>query len=212
MSSSVDLAAFVGVSAIVIVTPGQDTALLLRNALAGGRAAGLATALGVALGQACWTVAASVGLAAVLVASEPAFLLLKVAGAAYLGWLGLESLARGLRGSRPALRGAPTVSAMSPWRAARQGLLSNLGNPKMAVFFASLLPQFIDDAGASPLHASMALGLLFCTLTFSWLSLYAFLVGSAKRALQRPAVRRTLDAVMGAALVALAWRLALSER
>ena len=81
---------FLGVSALVICTPGQDTALTVRNALSGGRASGVATAAGVALGQVAWTVAASVGIAAVLATSEPAFLALRLAGAAYLVFLGAQ--------------------------------------------------------------------------------------------------------------------------
>ena len=91
------LAAFLAVSAVVICTPGQDTALTIRSTLAGGRAAGIATAAGVALGQAVWTLAASAGIVTLLTASEPAFRALKLAGAAYLVWLGALSLYSALR-------------------------------------------------------------------------------------------------------------------
>ena len=91
-----DLLAFVAVSAVVICTPGQDTALLVRNTLAGGRSSGIATAGGVTLGIALWAVAASAGLAALLQASEPVFEALKLAGAAYLAYLGAQSLRRAL--------------------------------------------------------------------------------------------------------------------
>ncbi|HEX6701220.1 MAG TPA: LysE family translocator, partial [Gaiellaceae bacterium] len=131
------LAAFVGVSLLVIVTPGQDTALTIRNSIRGGRRSGLLTAAGVASGQACWTVAASAGLAALLTASERVFLALRIAGAAYLVYLGARTLLDALR-SR-AHEPSATVRASAPFR---QGLLSNLGNPKMGVFFTSLLPQF----------------------------------------------------------------------
>ena len=87
-----ELLAFLGISALVIVTPGQDTALTIRNTLAGGRRAGSFTALGVSTGQAVWTLAASAGVAALLVASEPAFIALKLAGAAYLVFLGAQAL------------------------------------------------------------------------------------------------------------------------
>ena len=194
------LAAFVAVSAVVICTPGQDTALTIRNTLGGGRRSGVATAAGVALGQAVWTLAASAGLVALLSASEPAFRALKLAGAAYLVYLGAHSLYAALRrrerADRPRGEGAP------PPRALRQGVLSNLGNPKMAVFFASLLPQFGDS-----FLALLALGLLFCTLTFAWLTFYAFAVDRLRRLLGGP-VRRVLDAITGAVLVALGIRLA----
>ena len=92
-----ELAAFLGIAILVIVTPGQDTALTIRNSLLAGRSGGAATALGVSAGQACWTVATSIGLAALLVASEPVFVALKFAGAAYLVYLGLNALRHAIR-------------------------------------------------------------------------------------------------------------------
>jgi len=193
------LAAFFAVSALVIVTPGQDTALTIRNALLGGRRGGVFTAGGVASGQAVWTVAASAGVAALLRASEPAFLAVRLAGAAYLVYLGVQTLLR--RGEVRPLAGG------SARRAFRQGLLSNLGNPKMAVFFMSLLPQF-----ATSFSAGLVLGLVFCSMTFVWLTGYAFAVAKAGGVLRRPRVRRALDRVTGAVLVAFGLRLAAESR
>jgi threonine/homoserine/homoserine lactone efflux protein len=192
-----ELAAFLGIAILVIVTPGQDTALTIRNSLLGGRRGGVRTAIGVAAGQACWTVAASAGIAALLVASKPVFQALKLAGAAYLVWLGLHALRDAVRGRRPDVAASPTDSAF------RQGLLSNLGNPKMAVFFTSLLPQF-----ASSFCGLLALGLLFCSLTLAWLSAYSLAVARAGDLLRRPRIRRSLDAVTGTLLVAFGIRLA----
>ena len=94
------LAAFVGIAALVIVTPGQDTALTIRNTLVGGRRGGVRTVLGVASGNAVWTLAASAGIAAIVAASEPAFLALRLAGAAYLVFLGAQTLVAALRGGK----------------------------------------------------------------------------------------------------------------
>jgi threonine/homoserine/homoserine lactone efflux protein len=199
------LAAFLAVSAIVIVTPGQDTALTIRNSLLGGRATGFATALGVSAGQAVWTLAASAGLAALLVASEPAFVALKLAGAAYLVYLGAQSLVAAFRGRPRAHAGARSAA---PGVAFRQGVLSNLGNPKMAVFFSSLLPQF----GGTSFAGLLALGLVFCTLTLVWLSAYAVAVARAGDVLRRPRIRRTLDAATGLVLTAFGIRLATERR
>jgi threonine/homoserine/homoserine lactone efflux protein len=199
------LAAFLAVSAIVIVTPGQDTALTIRNSLLGGRSAGLATALGVSAGQAVWTLAASAGLAALLVASEPAFMALKLIGAAYLVYLGAQSLLAALRGRSRAHTGARSAA---PAVAFRQGVLSNLGNPKMAVFFSSLLPQF----GGTSFASLLALGLLFCTLTLVWLAAYAVAVARAGDVLRRPRIRRALDAATGLVLTAFGIRLATERR
>jgi threonine/homoserine/homoserine lactone efflux protein len=198
-----ELLAFIGVAAVVIVTPGQDTALTIRNTLAGGRAAGFRTAVGVVAGQAVWALAASLGVAALIVASEPAFVALKFAGAAYLVFLGGQALLAAVRGRA---HGGEAVAAGG--RELRQGLLSNLGNPKMAVFFTSLLPQF----GGESFGALLALGLVFCGLTFAWLSAYAAAVAKAGDVLRRPAIRRVLDAVAGIVLVSLGLRLATERR
>jgi threonine/homoserine/homoserine lactone efflux protein len=201
--------AFVAVSALVICTPGQDTALTIRNTLAGGRRTGVATAGGVALGQTVWTVAASAGVVALLTASEPVFRTVKLVGAAYLVYLGAQSLwaARTKRAHEGRLRGSTPLSAT---RALRQGVLSNLGNPKMAVFFASLLPQFAPEGDAT-FVALLALGILFCSMTFVWLCCYAVAVARIGRLLTGTA-RRMLDAVTGVVLVALGMRLATEER
>jgi threonine/homoserine/homoserine lactone efflux protein len=208
-----ELVAFVAVAAVVIVTPGQDTALTIRNTLVGGRRAGMATAAGVASGQAVWTVAASAGVAALIVASEPAFVALKLAGAAYLVALGLQTLYGAIRGGgRERTRGPRSQEPrLTPRGALRQGFLSNLANPKMAIFFTSLLPQFAPaDGPAFPVL--LAFGLLFCAMTFGWLCAYATAVARARNLLARPRVRRTLDAVMGTALVGFGARLAAQQR
>ena len=209
--------AFVAVSAVVICTPGQDTALTIRNTLTGGRRSGIATAGGVAAGQAVWTVAASAGVVALLTASEPVFRALKLAGAAYLVYLGAHSLLAAIRGRSAAipcddqLQDSPRpAKTLAPARALRQGVFSNLANPKMAVFFASLLPQFVPDGGES-FAVLLALGLLFCTMTFAWLTFYAVAVSSLGRLLTAT-VRRALDAVTGVVLVALGLRLATEEQ
>jgi len=135
--------AFLGVSVVVIVTPGPDTALTVRNTVLGTRRTGLLTALGVATGQAIRTLAAAGGIAALLVASEPAFLAVKFAGAAYLVWLGAQSLRAALRRTDPPRSHATARAprAMTAATAYRQGVVSDLGNPKMAAFFTSLLPS-----------------------------------------------------------------------
>ena len=202
--------AFLAVSAVVICTPGQDTALTIRNTLAGGWAGGIATAAGVALGQAVWTVAASAGIVTLVAASEPAFRALKLAGAAYLVLLGAQSLYATLRRRQAAQPSAATRERLAASRALRQGVLSNLGNPKMAVFFASLLPQFAPGEGDA-FVVLLALGLLFCSLTLGWLTLYAVAVAKARRLLAGPA-RRVLDALTGIVLVVFGARLAAESR
>ena len=195
--------AFLGVSALVIVTPGPDTALTIRNTLLGGRHSGIQTAFGVVAGQATWALATAAGVAALLRASQPAFDAVRLVGAAYLVYLGVQALVAAVRGrdSRPPCSAAPKHGAPL-----RQGLISNLTNPKMAAFFSSLLPQF---AGG---HASflelLALGLIFCSMTLVWLIGYAVAVAKAGDFLRRAKVKRVLQGITGAVLVALGLRLA----
>jgi len=202
-----ELLAFLGVSALVIVTPGQDTALTIRSTLLGGRRAGVLTAFGVSTGQAVWTIAASAGITALLLASEPAFLAVKLAGAVYLVFLGGQMLVHALRRSPDPLQVARPGGGLEPRTAYRQGVVSNLGNPKMAVFFTSLLPQF-----ASSFAGLLALGAVFAGLTVAWLAAYAVAVAALGDRLLASRARRVLDAATGTVLVALGLRLAREHR
>ena len=209
---SSDLAGFLVLSIIVIVTPGPDTALTIRNTLLGGRAGGVATAAGVALGQATWSVATSAGIAALLVAAEPAFVALKLAGAAYLVLLGAQALVSALRlGRSRATAAAPLRPRLRPASAMRQGAISNLTNPKMAVFFPSLLPQFVSPNMTS-FAALLTLGLCFCVMTLSWLTVYALVVARAGDVLRRARVRRFVEGLTGTVLVAFGIRVATAPR
>jgi threonine/homoserine/homoserine lactone efflux protein len=205
--------AFLGVSLVVIGTPGQDTALTIRNTLAGGRVGGVFTAIGIVAGQAVWTCATSAGIGALLVASERALVALKLAGSAYLVFLGVQAVfgaARSRHGKAlVAVEPASTQTPLrlSPVAALRQGLLSNLGNPKMLVFFTSLLPQY-----ASLVSGLLVLGFVFCSLTLIWLLVYTFAVARASALLCRSRVRRSVEALTGVVLVALGLRLATEQR
>ena len=204
------LAQFLILSIVVIVTPGPDTALTIRNTLLGDRRAGVFTALGVSAGQATWALATSAGIAALLVASEQVFTAVRLLGAAYLVYLGGQALLAALR-RRPAPEVEGSKRPLPAAIAFRQGLISNLGNPKMAAFFPALLPQFAPDGGAS-FAALLGLGLLFASLTLGWLTGYAFAVARAGDFLRRPAIRRAFEATTGAVLVALGLRLATERR
>jgi threonine/homoserine/homoserine lactone efflux protein len=195
------VAAFVGISAIVICTPGPDTALIVRNTIFGGRTTGVRTAAGIVSGIGLWTLAASAGVAAVVAASHPLFTALRVAGAAYLVWLGIGTL----RGHRRA------EIASRPGSGYRQGLLSNLGNPKIAVFFTSFLPQFTPAHHAS-FGTLVLLGALFCVIGLSWLTSYTFAVARIGDFLRQPRPRRILEGITGGVLVAFGARLAFEHR
>jgi threonine/homoserine/homoserine lactone efflux protein len=191
--------AFLGVSLLVICTPGQDTALTIRNTLAGDRTTGAATAAGVALGQAMWTIATSAGLAVVLMASAPLFVAIRLGGAAYLIYLGVRAIV--LRADTP---GGGTGGRAKPSRAFLQGFLSNLSNAKMVAFFIGLLPPF---AGPHPSFVVLlALGLNFCLLTLAWLVAYALAVERLSAWLRLNKVRRALDVALGSVLILLGLR------
>lgn len=233
-------AAFLGISILIIVTPGQDTALTIRNTLLGQRGGGISTAAGVSTGQLIWTIATSAGLAALLTASEPIFTALKLAGAAYLVFLGLQALYGAF--VRPARRfpsphkgsqspspraGSESLSPLVGFKSAsstdaggsgwellrpyRQGLLSNLGNPKMVVFFSSLLPQFVTRGQVTFLSLFL-LGVIFCSMTFVWLTGYAAVVARVGDILRRDRIRRAMEAMTGLVLIGVGLRLATERR
>lgn len=207
------LLAFIGVSFIVIATPGPDTAMTIRNTLRGGRVGGVFTALGIAVGQTIWAFATSIGIVALLIASEPVFLALKYAGAVYLFFLGVQALREAVRPSLsqetvPAGRDGQKLTRL---RAFGQGIVSDLSNPKMAVFFASLLPQFVPS-GAASFSALLLRGCIFALMTFVWLALYAAVVAKVGDFLRRGPVRRIVEGLTGFVLVGLGVRLAAEHR
>lgn len=195
-----DLVPFLLVSVLVIVTPGPDTAVVTKHVLVGGRRGGVFASLGVVTGLSVWTLAAAVGVAALLRASELGFLMLRIAGALYLAWLGIQLL----RGHGTA---APDQAPAVARKAYRQGLLSNLGNPKIAVFFTGFLPQFVhsDSRGFAPL---LVLGAIFCAIGLTWLVVYSTVVGRGVDVLRRPRVKRVFDRITGVVLVGFGIRLA----
>jgi len=188
----------------VIVTPGVDMALVTRNALLYGRRAAVMTALGINLGILFWVMAAALGLAAVVATSATAFAVIKFAGALYLIYLGIQAL-RSRSRHEPSVRAAPKARD-----ALRQGLVSNLLNPKIAVFFTSLLPQFVGAKGTAV--QLLLLGLLFNAMGVVWLLAYATAAARGRSVLARPRVRRWLERISGIVLVGLGARLALERR
>jgi threonine/homoserine/homoserine lactone efflux protein len=202
---------FLGVSIVVIVAPGPDTALTIRNTVRGGLAPGIGTALGVSAGQLIWALATGVGLVAVLRASEPVFRAVRLAGAAYLVWLGLHSVRAAAAARRPAPTGETAGGRLSSRAAFVQGIVNNLGNPKMAVFFASVLPQFTTP-GRGMVSALVLLGIVFSAVTFVCLAAYAIVLSTAGRRLRTSRLHRAVEAVSGAALIGLGLKVAADAR
>jgi threonine/homoserine/homoserine lactone efflux protein len=199
---------FVVASLVVIVTPGQDMVLVMSRSIAQGPGAGVATAAGVSVGLVGHTLLATLGLGAVLRASEWLFLALKFAGAAYLVYIGV-SLLRGA-GSELVVQAS---SRRSSFRLFSDGALSNLSNPKIAVFYFAFLPQFVLPGASHPTLAVLVLGLLFAGLTFvvkGPVGLFAGLLSAWLRA--RPGVLVWIHRISGAILVALGVKLAFERR
>lgn len=188
-----------GVLAVLTVVPGPDMAVVTKRAVSCGWRDGLRTAGGITAGLLVWGVLTLVGLAAVLAASTVAYTVVKLAGAAYLIVLGVQSLLRSRRGGAgdPAAGATSPATAGNPWRT---GLLSNIFNPKVAVFYTGLLPT-LAPAGLSP-HLGMALlVLLHVAITAVWLGGYVMVLAKARAFFERPAVQRALDRVTGVVLI-----------
>ena len=194
------LLAFAGVALVISLSPGPDMALVLRNTLRGGRAAGFRTVGGIAVGLLVWATMSALGVAAILAASATVFAVLKLAGAAYLVYLGVQSLRSLRRGDEPNELPKPSGSPF------RQGLVTNLLNPKLAVLFTTLLPQFIspDD----PAAMSALLAAIFLAIGLTWLVVYTLIVEVVARSRR---FRVVTEAVTGVVLIALGARLALER-
>jgi threonine/homoserine/homoserine lactone efflux protein len=194
---------FVAAAILIALTPGADTALVVRNALVAGAAPARRTALGTTTGLLVWGAASACGVAAVLNASAEVFTAVKLAGAVYLVWLGLLAIrhAGAHEASGRARDGSPF----------RQGLLCNLLNPKAGIFFTALLPQFVSPDDPA-LLVSLLMTAIAAAASLAWLSLYATVVPRAGDVLRRPPVRRALDRATGVVLIALGVRLALTRR
>lgn len=198
---------FLVVVLVVVAVPGADFVITLRNTIAGGRAAGAATTAGVGAASCVQGTLVSLGLGALIVQSQPVFLTLKWLGIGYLAFLAVQSLRSAWRGGDH-----PTGGGAGPGlrrRGLRQGFLCNITNPKMFVFYLSLLPQFVGSSAPlwSWLVHAWTLPLLGCT----WLLVVVVLGGALRETLLRPVARRIIDTTSGLALLAFSARLALQR-
>jgi threonine/homoserine/homoserine lactone efflux protein len=194
---------FLPVAALITVTPGPATAMVVRSALRAGRRSAVLTIAGNSIGVVAWALLSVLGVSALVAASELAFVALKLTGAAVLIWLGVQSL----RGSSP----QQPVETPGGGRAFRDGLVTSLANPKLAVFFLALFPQFVDSGG-SVLPTTLLMAALIVSFDFAWYTSLAVLVTRAKSGLMRSSVGRWLERTTGAVLIALGARVAIEQR
>ncbi len=207
MTVDASFLAFLGVAALIVVSPGPDMALVVRNTLLSGRRAGAATVLGVMCGVAAWALAAAVGLAAILDASAVAFTALKLAGAAYLVALGVLTLRGPGRSSGADRGGGAPLTARRAWTL---GWLSASLNPKLGVFFLTLLPQFVQPGIDEPARL-LALAVVFGALGLAWLLLVVEIAVRTHAAVARPWIGRTGRWITGTVLIGLGARVALAR-
>ncbi|HXZ75819.1 MAG TPA: LysE family translocator [Streptosporangiaceae bacterium] len=212
------LPTFALASTLLILAPGPDSLLVLRNTLRHGRRAGWVTASGTMSGLLAWAVAAAFGLSALLRVSDLGYNAVRLAGACYLLWLGASSLwpFRGRRAARataaePAGPADPAPGRAGWRRAYLNGLLSNLLNPKIGVFFIAFLPGFIPAGAPAPLFP-LALGLWFIAETGAWLAALAWMAARGAGWLRRSTVQRWLERITGVALIGFGLRLAAQAR
>ena len=209
MSADPRLYAFIGVAALLTIMPGADMALVTKNVLAVGRRRAMLTIVGICAGCVIHATASALGLSAILATSATAFNVVKTLGAGYLIWIGVQSI----RESRNASVAAPSSE---PSKRARlgpflQGFLTNLLNPKVAVFYLTFLPQFISP-GEAVLKRSLLLASIHIAMGFVWLTAYAWFIDRVGAVLTRPRVKMGLERVTGGLLIALGARLAWERR
>ncbi|MFQ5756873.1 MAG: LysE family translocator [Acidiferrobacterales bacterium] len=208
----VQLLTFIAVAAALTISPGADTMLVIRNVVTEGRLGGIMTSAGICSGLFVHATLSALGLSVILTHSALAFQVLKIAGAAYLVWLGLQSLARAFRRGAEAVASAgKTQRDESAGRSFVEGLLTNVLNTKVAVFYLAFLPQFIS-VGDPVFAKSLLLASIHATMGLVWLIALATVLDRARSIVTRPHVRRRLEAVSGTVLIGLGVRLALSER
>ncbi len=198
---------FLAVTVPLVLTPGASTAVVLRNSLAGGTRAGVVTAVGVNAGSFCYGLLTAFGFAFAVQQWPATWFVLRVAGIVYLAWLGTRSVYRAWAGVKAAAAGEARPD-QGTWRSVSEGFMTNALNPSIATFYLVLLPQFIP-IGVRVARAALALTALHITLAFSWHLVWAAAGGTLARTLASPLVRRTLEAVTGIALLALAVALAM---
>jgi len=208
MTLDTQLLAFIGVSLLLAVTPGPDMAVVTKNALAHGRRGVVLTTTGIALALSIWVTATAVGLSALLRASGELLFVLKLVGAAYLGYLGVRALLESRQRPADLLTGAP---APAPAHAIfRQGFLSAISNPKLGVFFVTFLPQFVAP-GQALLPRLLELGLTFAIIGWTWMLVYGLLISRIRDFITAPRVRQWMQRVTGMVLLGFGARLALER-
>jgi threonine/homoserine/homoserine lactone efflux protein len=205
-----NLVSFAIVAGIITITPGLDTFMVLRSSIQHGLRSGLLASLGVNAGLLVWAFTSAAGVAAIIVASQEAFTVLRIAGALYLAWLGIKSLRQAARND-PKSDANPGLASLQGWAAFRAGLINNLLNPKVGVFYITIFPQFIPADGNAMVWGS-GLAVIHVIEGVAWLVAVSLFAATLRPLLARPVVTRSLDVISGLVFLAFGARVARDVR
>ncbi|HDR9081475.1 LysE family translocator [Burkholderia vietnamiensis] len=195
------------------ITPGPDTAYIVGRSIAQGRDAGLMSALGISAGACVHTLACAFGLTALLAASAAAFTAIKLAGAAYLIYLGVRMIIAKQDGAPAPAAAAQPIAAKPLRQLFMQGFWTNVLNPKVVLFFVSFFPQFVSAGSPHKALAFLALGSVFVVMSTVWSCIVVWIAGGVtQRFSGKPGVKKWLDRTVGGAFVGLGLRLAAAQR
>ncbi|ATP40153.1 lysine transporter LysE [Solibacillus sp. R5-41] len=204
----VNMSLFIITCVLLIILPGPDTAIVTKNTVVGGRTAGMQTLIGSCIGLVIHTVAAVAGLSAIIVQSAVAFSVIKYVGAAYLCYLGIRTLMN-MRTKKNQVD-EETVVVANGSSFFKQGFITNVTNPKVAVFFLTFLPQFLAP-GSEPFWSFLLMGIIYTVLTLLWFIFYVFLLGIIRNFMKRPVTQSVIEVLTGSVLIGFGMKLALEK-
>lgn len=199
---------FIIACVLLIILPGPDTAIVTKNTVVAGRKGGMQTMLGSCVGLSIHTIAAVAGLSAIIVKSAVAFTVLKYVGAAYLCYLGVRTLMN-MRAKKTDVDEELLVEAMGS-SYFKQGFITNVTNPKVAVFFLTFLPQFLAP-GADAFWSFLVMGIIYTVLTFAWFFFYVVLLDKVRNFMKRPSTQASIEAITGVVLIGFGIKLAFEK-
>ena len=204
----VNVTLFIIACVLLIILPGPDTAIVTKNTITGGRAAGFQTMVGSCLGLSIHTVAAVAGLSAIIVQSAVAFSILKYIGAAYLCYLGVRTLMN-MRAKKNQVDEELLIESKGNSNF-KQGFFTNITNPKVSVFFLTFLPQFLAP-GSEPFWSFLLMGIIYTVLTFLWFGFYIYLLDRIRTFMKRPATQAVIELLTGVVLIGFGIKLAFEK-
>lgn len=194
---------------LLIILPGPDTAIVTKNTIVSGQKGGFLTMVGSCVGLSVHTIATVAGLSAIIVQSAFAFTIIKYVGAAYLCYLGIKTLLN-MRTKKVAIDDLSTIEVRGN-SYFKQGLITNVTNPKVAVFFLTFLPQFLAE-GSEPFWPFLTMGIIYIVLTFVWFAFYVFLLNKIRNFMKKPATQAVVEMLTGGVLIGFGLKLAFEKQ